>query len=85
VSSRNTITLVLDCSLLLSLSAGGVAHIIGVSRNPQILVNASLDAVAAASESDIDAAVHVTVGVFAAVDLVRVRSELEWTGSFPSE
>jgi hypothetical protein len=54
------------------ISAGGVAHIISVTRDPQVLIDASLDAVAAATKSDIDAAVHVTVGICAAVDFVRI-------------
>lgn len=54
------------------ISAGGVAHIISVTRDPQVLIDASLDAVAAAAKSDIDAAVHVTVGICAAVDFVRI-------------
>ena len=53
----------------LSFSTSSVANVISVARNPQVLIDASLDAVAAAAKTDIDAAVDVAVGICAAVDL----------------
>jgi hypothetical protein len=56
----------------LSFSTSSVANVISVARNPQVLIDASLDAVAAAAKTDIDAAVDVTVGICAAVDFVGI-------------
>ena len=53
----------------LSFSTSSVANVISVAGNPQVLVNAPLDAVAAAAKTNVDAAVDVAVGICAAVDL----------------
>ena len=54
---------------LLIFSTSSVANVISVAGNPQVLVNAPLDAVAAAAKTNVDAAVDVAVGICAAVDL----------------
>jgi len=55
------------CSACLS---SGVTHVISVARNPQVLINAPLDHVAAAAQPDVDATVYEALCILAAVDCI---------------
>jgi hypothetical protein len=48
--------------------SSGVANIVRVATDAQVLVNAPLDAVARAAQTNIDAAMNVACGIRAAVD-----------------
>lgn len=48
--------------------SSGVANVIGVSTDTQILVDASLDAIARAAETNIDTTMDESRGISAAVD-----------------
>lgn len=50
------------------ISTGGVANVVSVSTYAQILIDASLDAVARAAETDVDTAVNEAWRISAAVD-----------------